>query len=382
MFLMAHDEGMVQSLLGRPSPQLPEAVKSEFSGKTVVVTGGGGSIGSALCIQLAQCRVGRLIILESCEFNLYAIDHLLTRDYRHVQVIPVLCDVLNRGEVKRVFASYPVDYVFHAAALKHVPMVERNPMRGLLVNAKGTDNVASVCAEYKVPKFLLVSTDKAVNPTNIMGVSKRIAETVAASYTKEGIEVRVVRFGNVLWSSGSVLPLFHDQLKRGLPVTLTDERVTRYFMSVREAVQLILRASQLDHSGTFIFDMGDPIRIKDMITRLADWCKITDYSVDVVGLRPGEKLYEELTLGSGLVPTSDAQIMYAKGEDWSATNCIEELESVLRLGDLLLLRKWLVDHGLGYEPEGPIVDRVWVDSQVNQVNDLYGDMHENLWKNY
>jgi len=307
----------VEDLLGRPQNLLDrEGLIQLIGGKRVLVTGAGGSIGSELVRQIADLRPSCLVLFEACEFNLYSIDMEITNAHPELTpglgLIPVLGDIRDATRVNGVMAEHRPDLVFHAAALKHVPMVEYNPDEGVFTNAVGTRNVAEACRAHHVSLMVQISTDKAVNPTNVMGAAKRAAEMVAQSLDladqgEGGTRYVTVRFGNVLGSNGSVVPLFQKQLQAGGPLTVTHPDMTRYFMTIREAVELVLQASALGRVSPlyrgkiFVLDMGEPVRIIDLATqmiRLAGLRPNQDVKITFTGLRPGEKLFEELFHGA------------------------------------------------------------------------------------
>ncbi len=290
----------LEDLLGREPVQLDEmAIAGYLKSKSVLVTGGGGSIGSELCRQLAAQNPKRLIIYEHGEFNLYSIDHELRKDFPELEIIAVLGDVKNEDRVDWVFRKFQPDVVFHAAAYKHVPMLEVNPAEGVNNNVAGTRNIADFAAQYGVDRFVLVSTDKAVNPTNVMGTTKRIAELYCQNLSQHSkTKFITTRFGNVLGSAGSVVPLFEKQICAGGPVTVTHRDITRYFMTIPEAVSLILQAGSMGKGGEiFVLDMGEPMLIRDLaeqMIRLSGLEPGNDIEIVYTGLRPGEKLYEEV----------------------------------------------------------------------------------------
>ena len=297
----------IEDILGRQQIQLNHnAIQQMIEGKKILVTGAGGSIGAELVRQVVAMHPARLVLVENGEYNLYAID----RELGHLgtEHEAILCDVRNRTRIEEVIATFKPDVVFHAAALKHVPMVEANPLEGLETNVIGTQNVADACLNNDVKTMVLISTDKAINPPNIMGASKRLAEIYCQSldihHNKKGTRFVTVRFGNVLGSTGSVVPLFKKQLEQGGPLTVTHPEITRYFMSIREAVELVLQSATMEmtdktgHLGQiYVLEMGDPVRIvdlaKDMI-RLGGFQPDRDIQIEFTGLRAGEKLYEEL----------------------------------------------------------------------------------------
>ena len=297
-------------LLGRPQTVLGRrALDNLIEGRRVLVTGAGGSIGAELSRQIAALRPMELILLDSCEFNLYEIDLTLAESYPSVKRVPLLCNIRERERVMQVFDQLKPELVFHAAALKHVPMVELNPCEGALTNAIGTRNVADAAFRSNVLAMVQVSTDKVVNPTSVMGATKRMAELYCHALDLKGRDspdaprFMTVRFGNVLGSSGSLIPLFERQLKRGGPLTVTHPDIKRYFMTMREAVELVLQASAhgIENKGNvgqiFVLDMGDPIKIMDIAKQMiksAGKEPDRDIKIEIIGLRPGEKLYEEL----------------------------------------------------------------------------------------
>ena len=314
----------VEDLLGRPQAVLDrDSMAAMINGRSVLVTGAGGSIGSELVRQIAGFGPARLVLFDACEFNLYAIDLELAGSHPGLTRVPVLGDVRDRVRVMEVMAGHRPDLVFHAAALKHVPMVEYNPDEGVLTNAIGTRIVAESCVANGVGVMVQISTDKAVNPTNVMGASKRVAEMYAQALDLSGTPTRfvTVRFGNVLGSTGSVVPLFQRQLAAGGPLTVTHPEMTRYFMTIREAVELVLQASAFgvahpDYRGKiFVLDMGEPVRIVDLarqMIRLAGLRPDVDVKIEFTGLRPGEKLFEEIFHGSEPpVPTERKGILVA-----------------------------------------------------------------------
>lgn len=298
----------LEDLLGRPRRSLDRsAMASLIEGKRVLVTGAGGSIGSELVRQVAAAGPARMALVDHGEFNLYTIEMEVRQRWPELDARPVLADVRDRSRIDAVFQAERPDIVFHAAALKHVPMVEFNPLEGLATNALGTRTIADACLTHAVPEMVLISTDKAVNPANVMGAGKRLAELYcqAADISGQGTRFITVRFGNVLGSAGSVVPLFQKQLADGGPLTVTHEGIERYFMTIGEAVELVLQAAALgpgrnDQGAIYVLDMGDPVKIIDLarqIIRLAGKVPDDDIKIEVTGLRPGEKLYEELFHG-------------------------------------------------------------------------------------
>ncbi len=309
----------VEDLLGRAEVNLDlENIRSYLSGKTILVTGAGGSIGSEICRQILFFSPARLVLLDSAETPLYEIDYELnTRFHPTTEIHPVMADIKNLSRLSYIFERYKPEVVFHSAAYKHVPMMEMNPSEAVLNNVMGTKNVADVSRLSGVERFVLISTDKAVNPVNIMGASKRVAELYLQHISRNSrTKFITVRFGNVLGSSGSVIPRFREQIKRGGPVTVTHPDVIRYFMTIPEATQLVLQAGSMgEHGEIFILDMGEPIRIAHLaeeMIRLSGYRPGIDIKIEYTGLRPGEKLFEELLLeDEGIKKTHHPKIRVA-----------------------------------------------------------------------
>lgn len=308
----------INDLLGREPVSLnDEEIGSFLTGKIVLVTGAGGSIGSELCRQVAAFRPGRLVLLEQAENNLFHIDRELERSHPRLKRAAVVADVCDRQRLEGVFEEHGPNVVFHAAAHKHVPMMEINPGEAIKNNVFGTKNVADMACRFGSDGFVLISTDKAVNPTSIMGCTKRVAEmycqALSASGKCETTKYVVVRFGNVLGSAGSVVPIFRDQIAKGGPVTVTHPEMRRYFMTIPEATQLVLQAGTMGQGGqTMLLDMGEPVKIvdlaRDMIT-LSGYRPDEDIEIEFLGIRPGEKLFEELrTTGEDVLPTHHSKI--------------------------------------------------------------------------
>ena len=302
----------IEDLLGRETVKIDlDEVAAYITGKTVLVTGGGGSIGSELCRQAAAQRPKRLIIFDIYENNAYDIQMELRRTHPELDLVVLIGSVRDRGRVMQVFDRYRPDLVCHAAAHKHVPLMETSPFEAIKNNVFGTYNVAQAADRFGTQRFILISTDKAVNPTNVMGASKRLCEMIVQMMNdRSATEYVAVRFGNVLGSAGSVIPLFRKQIRSGGPVTVTDKRVIRYFMTIPEAVQLIFQAGAYARGGEiFVLDMGEPVRIDDLarnMIRLSGFEPDVDIPVVYTGLRPGEKLYEELLLsGEGMQKTKN-----------------------------------------------------------------------------
>jgi FlaA1/EpsC-like NDP-sugar epimerase len=375
----------IEDLLGRdPVPPNTYMLAKNITSKVVMVTGAGGSIGSELCRQIVKAGPAVLLLVELTEFALYAIEHELNKAMvdgvvPKVSLIPLLANVRDVARMDEIFRTWLPQTVYHAAAYKHVPLVEHNPVEGVRNNVFGTLNTAKLAATYGSSDFVLISTDKAVRPTNVMGASKRLAEMVLQAQA-ELMQVQggqtlfsMVRFGNVLGSSGSVVPLFRKQIKDGGPITLTDERITRYFMTIPEAAQLVIQAGAMAAGGdVFVLDMGEPVKIFDLAKRMVELSGLTlkdetnptgDMEIQVTGLRPGEKLYEELLIGDNPLPTGHARIMKAHEEFllWNELQAkMAELKSALDVNDVPLLRSLLKDLVPGYQPDGEVVDWLWL----------------------
>lgn len=290
----------IEDLLGRDKVELDwEHINKTITGKTIMVTGGGGSIGSVLCHQIAELGPSKLVIYDNSEFNLYNIHAKLTGKFRAVEIKAILGDVCDPLKSEYVMKEHRPEFVFHAAAFKHVPILEADIYEAVRNNIFGTMNMIDLSDKYKCEKFVFISTDKAVNPANMLGISKRIAEMICESKNKGSVTKYItVRFGNVLGSNGSVVPLFKEQIKNGGPVTLTHKDVTRYFMTIPEASQLILQATAMGSGGEiFVLDMGAPVKISflaEQMIKLSGLIPGEDIKIEEIGLRPGEKLYEEL----------------------------------------------------------------------------------------
>jgi FlaA1/EpsC-like NDP-sugar epimerase len=344
-------EVMIEDLLGREPVSLDwQSIKAGLAQRTVLVTGAGGSIGSELCRQLAELGVSSLVLVENGEFNLFSIEQELTRDYPELPLYPHLTDVTEVPGMEWVFGKYRPQVVFHAAAFKHVPLLENQTREAMHNNVLGTRNVAIAADKWGAEEFVLISTDKAVNPANVMGASKRAAEIYCQNLNdRSSTSFITVRFGNVLGSTGSVIPLFKQQIKRGGPLTVTHPDIERYFMTTREACQLIMQASVLGQGGEiFVLDMGDPVKIvylAEQLIRLSGKTPGEDIEIEYTGLRPGEKLYEELFHESeALVATGHEKIHLAQYRkvDWERLNgAMDKLEKACetydseRLGDIL-----------------------------------------------
>lgn len=315
----------VDDLLGRDPVKLDDkAIDDYLAGKSILVTGGGGSIGSELCRQIAKSKPKCLIIFDHSEFNLYAIELELLGKFPDLILVAVLGDVKVESRVTWVFKEFKPEVVFHAAAYKHVPMVEKNPVEGVCNNVVGTRLVADAADRFGVRRFVLVSTDKAVNPANVMGATKRVAEVYCQNLAQRSkTKFITTRFGNVLGSAGSVVPLFEQQIKAGGPITVTHKEITRYFMTIPESVGLILQAGAMGKGGEiFVLEMGEPVLIRDLaeqMIRLSGLRVGEDIQIHYTGLRPGEKLYEEVFhLGEGVVGTEHPKLQLAQARlvDW------------------------------------------------------------------
>jgi FlaA1/EpsC-like NDP-sugar epimerase len=377
----------IEDLLGRdPVPPNSLMLAKNITGKVVMVTGAGGSIGSELCRQIVKSGPAALLLVELTEFALYAIEHELQsamakEGAQTIRLVPLLANVRDASRMAEILRTWKPHTVYHAAAYKHVPLVEHNPAEGVKNNVLGTLNTAMQAAAHGVSDFVLISTDKAVRPTNVMGTSKRLAEMVlqaqAAVMAKAGGKTRfsMVRFGNVLGSSGSVVPLFRKQIKEGGPITLTDERITRYFMTIPEAAQLVIQAGAMASGGdVFVLDMGEPVRIADLARRMLELSGLVvkdatnpagDIEITVTGLRPGEKLYEELLIGDNPLPTSHPRIMKAHEDflPWDALQAkLSDLGLALDANNVPLIRTLLKDLVPGYQPDGDVVDWVWMEN--------------------
>ena len=291
----------LQDLLGRDSIKLDqEVIDKSFAQKTVMITGAGGSIGSELCLQIAMFSPKKIILFEQGELFLYDLEMTLKSRFPAIELIPIIGDVRDFESLDVAVSQYKPDLLFHAAAYKHVPLMESNPMEAVITNVLGTTNAANIAAKYNVARFVLISTDKAVNPTNIMGATKRAAEIACQICGEDYPDTKfmVVRFGNVLGSSGSVIPLFRKQIAMGGPVTVTHKDIVRYFMSIPEACQLVMQAGAMGCGGElFVLEMGDPVKIFDLASdmiRLSGFEPGVDIDIQITGLRSGEKLYEEM----------------------------------------------------------------------------------------
>ena len=366
----------VEDLLGRDAvPVKEELLSFNILDKVVMVTGAGGSIGSELCRQILLLKPKILILYELNEFALYTIDkELLDLSVMNVEVFPILGSVNNTKRLSRVFKKFGVQTIYHAAAYKHVPMVEFNNSEGVSNNIFGTLNIAKTAIDEGVKTFVLISTDKAVRPTNTMGTTKRFAEMILQALSKEQNKTRfsMVRFGNVLDSSGSVIPLFKKQIKDGGPVTVTDKDIIRYFMTIPEAVELVIQAGAMGQGGdVFVLDMGEPIRIVDLAKKMIHLSGLQvkdstnpdgDIEIKYIGLRSGEKLYEELLIGDNVLETDNPMIMRAQ-EDTLAWNdlklLLDKLEKAINSDDQKKLRELLIKAVPEFEPQCDIKDLLY-----------------------
>jgi FlaA1/EpsC-like NDP-sugar epimerase len=361
-------------LLGR-EPVAPnrELIEKNILGKTVLISGAGGSIGSELCRQILQVGPKQLLLLDHSEYGLYAIESELRAQLNanpqlKTELIPLLGNVRDAERLEVIFTRWSIDTVYHAAAYKHVPLVEHNPSEGLQNNVLGTLNLAQAAKKHHTANFVLISTDKAVRPTNVMGATKRFAELVLQALANEENSktcFSMVRFGNVLGSSGSVVPLFREQIKAGGPVTLTHAEVTRYFMTIPEAAQLVIQAGAMAKGGeVFVLDMGQPVKIYDLAKRMVELSGLSvknpetgagDIEIVVTGLRPGEKLYEELLIGENPTSTPHPRIMMAR-EDFLPWKALEAELTLLQAGlakdDFQVQVEQLQRLVNGYQPSG------------------------------
>lgn len=386
-------------LLGRdPVPPDLALIGRNITRKAVMVTGAGGSIGSELCRQILTAHPACLLLLDHNEYSLYDVHRdLLERIAAagvSTEIIPLLGSVKDLARMRQICQTWHPKTIYHAAAYKHVPLVEHNPIEGMLNNVFGTYQVAEAALESGVENFVLVSTDKAVRPTNVMGATKRLAEMILQALAarkmhdtyREQTRFSIVRFGNVLDSSGSVVPLFRKQIESGGPITLTDMDVTRYFMTIPEAAQLVIQAGAMAEGGeVFLLDMGDPIKIVDLARRMVELYGLTeldpisgegDIEIQVTGLRPGEKLHEELLINQAAQPTAHSQIMKANEDflSWQELSLyLNKLSEAAARNDLSAMRKLLGNLVEGYVPASEIVDWISIarsdQQRANVVND-------------
>ena len=383
----------IADLLGRDAvPAQADLLEHCITGQSVLVTGAGGSIGSELCRQILALRPTTLILFEHSEFNLYSIlselEQRVARESLSIRLLPILGSVRNPDKLLDVMKTWRVDTVYHAAAYKHVPMVEHNIAEGVLNNVIGTLNTAQAALQAGVANFVLISTDKAVRPTNVMGSTKRLAELTLQALSRELAPVlfgdtsnvsrvnktrfTMVRFGNVLGSSGSVIPLFHKQIKSGGPLTVTHPKITRYFMTIPEAAQLVIQAGSMGQGGdVFVLDMGEPVRIVELAEKMIHLSGLSvrseknlhgDIAIEFTGLRPGEKLYEELLIGDNVAATQHPMIMTANEDhlSWDVLKVkLTELLAAVDQDDYARVRQLLRDTVSGYTPDGEIVDWIY-----------------------
>jgi len=383
----------IADLLGRDSvPPQDELLEHCIKEQSVLITGAGGSIGSELCRQILTLQPTTLLLYEHSEFNLYSIlqelEQRIVRESLSVKLLPILGSVRNQEKLFDVMKTWRVNTVYHAAAYKHVPMVEHNIAEGVLNNVMGTLSAAQASLRANVANFVLISTDKAVRPTNVMGSTKRLAEMTLQALSSEIAPVlfgetsnvsrvnktrfTMVRFGNVLGSSGSVIPLFHKQIKSGGPLTVTHPKITRYFMSIPEAAQLVIQAGSMGQGGdVFVLDMGEPVKIVELAEKMVHLSGLSirsdknlqgDISIEFTGLRPGEKLYEELLIGDNVVTTPHPMIMSANEDylPWDVLKArLTELLSAVEQDDYTRVRQLLRETVSGYSPDGEIVDWIY-----------------------
>ena len=383
----------IADLLGRDSvPAQPDLLERCIKGKTVMVTGAGGSIGAELCRQIFTLGPTTLLLFDHSEFNLYSIltelEQRSCRDAVPVKLLPILGSVRHPHKLLDVMKTWGVDTVYHAAAYKHVPMVEHNIAEGVLNNVIGTLNTAQAALQSGVSNFVLISTDKAVRPTNVMGSTKRLAELTLQALSREIAPVlfgdkanvsrvnktrfTMVRFGNVLGSSGSVIPLFHSQIRSGGPLTVTHPKITRYFMTIPEAAQLVIQAGSMGQGGdVFVLDMGEPVKIVELAEKMIHLSGLSirsernpqgDISIEFTGLRPGEKLYEELLIGDNVAATQHPMIMTANEDHlpWDLLKPrLTQLLNAVEQDDYSLVRQLLRETVSGYTPDGEIVDWIY-----------------------
>jgi FlaA1/EpsC-like NDP-sugar epimerase len=381
----------IEDLLGRDIVAPDEALLGKnITGKTVMVTGAGGSIGSELCRQILRLQPRKLVLFENSEYALYTLEkelqhiHELLKFGEAVTVLPVLGSVFNKTRIEKACLDCGVQTLYHAAAYKHVPLVEQNPGEAIQNNVLGTLYTAQAAIQANVTSFILVSTDKAVRPTNTMGASKRLAELVLQALDKKGskkTQFSMVRFGNVLGSSGSVIPLFKKQIKQGGPVTVTDPKIIRYFMTIPEAAQLVIQAGAMMKGGdVFVLDMGEPVNILELARKMIHLSGMEvqdeshpngDITIKYTGLRPGEKLYEELLIGDNVSLTNHPKIMRALEEviPWcNLEPILMQLEDAVKKSDFEKVRAVLLEAVLGFRPQCETQDVVSKSIQQNELS--------------
>jgi FlaA1/EpsC-like NDP-sugar epimerase len=355
----------VLDILGRePVEPSLKLLNKNIKDKNILITGAGGSIGTELCKQIMKLSPNRIVILDHSEFAVYKINNLL-KDLTDIQVIPVLTSVVQFEQILFALKKYEINTIYHAAAYKHVPMVELNPFDGIRNNILGTHTLVRAAMQCEIETFILISTDKAVRPTNVMGATKRFSELILQAAQDESTRTcfSMVRFGNVLDSAGSVVPLFRKQIKSGGPVTVTSPDVTRYFMSIQEAVQLVIQAGAMAKGGdVFVLDMGEPIKIYDLAQKMIHLSGFEPKTMDnpngeieikVTGLRPGEKLFEELLIGNNVFITDHSQIMQAREVKYSWEKieiAVQKIVNASKEVDLKLIKTILIEFIDGYKP--------------------------------
>ena len=364
----------ISDLLGRYEVEANQnLINRNIQNKVVLITGAGGSIGSEIARQVAKNHSQKIILLDANEYALYSIKQELEHSGIDLEIYAVLASVTNKKRIMEVCKTFEVDTIYHTAAYKHVPLVEENPFEAVFNNIQGTKTCAEAAIEARVETFVLISTDKAVRPTNIMGATKRFAELILQSLAKNpSTRMTMVRFGNVIGSSGSAIPLFQEQIKNGGPVTVTHPDVIRYFMSIPEAAELVIQAGAMGKGGdVFVLDMGEPVNIFELAKRLINLSGMEvkdktnpegDIEIIFTGLRPGEKLYEELLIGGKVSTTEHKQILRAE-EDFLEADSLEEyynsLKEAEKEGDVNALREILKDAVSGFTPSDEIVDIVY-----------------------
>ena len=370
----------INDLLGRDSvPPNQNYLRADITNKVVMITGAGGSIGSELCRQIIQLQPKKIVLFEQNEFSLYTIDQELIQKNLKIDIAPILGSVLDSKQVERVCKTFSVQTIYHAAAYKHVPMIELNNFSGIENNIFGTLSCAEAAVLSNVDTFVLISTDKAVRPTNIMGATKRFSEMIlqalSKKYNDKATNFSMVRFGNVLDSSGSVIPLFNKQIKEGGPVTVTDPAIIRYFMTIPEAAQLVIQAGAMSKGGdVFVLDMGEPVKILYLAKKMIHLSGLNikdsnnpngDIEILFTGLRPGEKLYEELLIGDSVLETEHQLILRSNEEmlPWSDLKLIlNKLKTSVDKQNLEGARQALIEAVPGYKPQGDINDLMYSDS--------------------
>ena len=372
----------LEDLLGRDSVSPDKALFDAcIKDKSVMVTGAGGSIGSELCRQILSRSPEKLILFEQSEYNLYSVEQefiqIIEKFEYKTKLIAILGNVTDEKRISDVLSQYAINTIYHAAAYKHVPLVEHNVIEGVRVNTIGTYTVALSAMKNNVDTFILISTDKAVRPTNIMGASKRFAELVLQGLATKSSHTKfsMVRFGNVLGSSGSVVPLFREQIRKGGPVTVTHTDIIRYFMTIPEAAQLVIQAGAMGLNGSsgevFVLDMGEPVKISELATKMIHLMGFEvkseknpegDIEIEYTGLRPGEKLYEELLIGNNATGSSHPRIMRAEEESYTWEEVITHVHKLIKAinqSNCSHVREILIEVVKGYEPSGEIEDVLW-----------------------